>query len=358
MKVGIVSQYTQDNFGNKLQNYALQEVLKTYAGEVITLRNYPKARTPLDLLRQTRLAQSPGLCRLLGKHRRAAFLAFHRAYIHDSQGAYCLDAESPGLKTGDICDLYCAGSDQVWKPNSGRVGKFHFLLFAAPEQSFSYAASFGVSEIPESSQEAFARGLSRIRHLSLREEGGRKIAEALTGRKNLLVLPDPTLLLNASHWDGLARSPGKPLPKRYILAYFLGNVPEERRKSMKLYAMKTDCEILEIMDPRSPFYSIGPAEFLYLVKNARLVCTDSYHGSIFSFLFHRRLAIFRREGDCSGRIDTLVSQLHLQSCLVPGDILPEQLWEPDDAIGEAALERERYKAGEFLSRVFQREAAP
>ena len=39
---------------------------------------------------------------------------------------------------------------------------------------------------------------------------------------------------------------------------------------------------------------LGADHFLWLINNAETVMTDSYHGSIFSLLFHKKLWIFQR----------------------------------------------------------------
>ncbi len=41
-------------------------------------------------------------------------------------------------------------------------------------------------------------------------------------------------------------------------------------------------------------YDVSPSDFLRLVKNAEYVCTDSFHGTIFSLIFSRKFFTFRR----------------------------------------------------------------
>ncbi|MBQ8833646.1 MAG: polysaccharide pyruvyl transferase family protein [Oscillospiraceae bacterium] len=357
MKVGIVTQYAYDNMGNKLQNYALQRKLAEYADSVCTIKNRPKARGIMGAIKQNALAaDSMLLHRLCGRYRKSEILKFHKKYIADSSAYYCTSQNYHGLKTFDTCELYCAGSDQVWKPGSGRTGVFHYLGFAPTERTFSYAASFGVDRIPEEYQDAVRKGLNHIKYISVREDAGKRIVEELTGRTDVQVLVDPTMLLTTQEWDEVVSKPKKKLPEKYLLTYFLGSISKERRQAIQEKAAELGCEIIETMDPDSPFYAIGPGEFVWLIKHAALVCTDSFHGSVFSFLYGRPLAIFDRKGsgeDMSSRLRTLASKFHLEDCMVNGEKLPQLSPVPDYSAGYVALEEERAKSKAFLDMVFQ-----
>lgn len=357
MKVGIVTQFAYDNMGNKLQNYAIQEKLSEYADSVCTIKNRPKGEGVLSKIKQCAfVSDSLWLHRICRKFRKSEILRFHKKYISDSVFYYYVGKAYPELKMVDRCNLYCAGSDQVWKPGSGRAGVFHYLGFAPTERTFSYAASFGVDRIPEEYQDAVRKGLNHIKFISVREDAGKRIVEELTGRTDVQVLVDPTMLLTTQEWDEVISKPKKKLPEKYLLTYFLGSISKERRQAIQEKAAELGCEIIETMDPDSPFYAIGPGEFVWLIKHAALVCTDSFHGSVFSFLYGRPLTIFDRKGsgeDMSSRLRTLASKFHLEDCMVNGEKLPLFPPVPDYSAGYAALEEERAKSKAFLDMVFQ-----
>ena len=52
MKIGILTITGGENFGNRLQNYALQETLKEYSTVVETLKNYTKAEDEYKITTQ------------------------------------------------------------------------------------------------------------------------------------------------------------------------------------------------------------------------------------------------------------------------------------------------------------------
>lgn len=357
MKVGIVSQFGNENMGNKLQNYALQQYLLNYADSVITIKNKPKAKNAVDYLRRfTFMAESEWINRLCGKRRKTAFLRFHNRYIRDSRASYRIDRKTFSLKKADRCDLYCSGSDQVWKPNSGLTGPIHYLTFAQRERTFSYAASFGVDQIPEQYRETVRAGLRHVKYISVREDAGKRIVEELTGRTDVQVVVDPTMLLSAREWDQVAEKPRTALPEKYLLTYFLGDVSPRRRAVIQKKADEMGCQVINLMDQSSSFYAEGPSAFVYMIKNAACVCTDSFHGSVFAFLYGRPLAIMDRQGsgdNMGSRLVTLAEKFSLQGCLVTGDCLPDLPEKPDYSAGFAALEEERKKAAAYLNLVFK-----
>lgn len=356
MKVGIVTIFDNNNHGNRLQNYALQLVLLRYADEVVTMKNKPWYSKKSRVARMLPLAESAFFNRVLGMERRARIVEFTGRHVHLSRSCYWYDKVGQAPKKADRCDLYCAGSDQVWNPTMGRRGSFDFLRFAQQEKTFSYAASFGIDEIPEEFRDAVATGLRHVKYISVREDAGKKIVEDLTGRTDASVLVDPTMLLTAQEWDEVIAKPKAPVPENYLLTYFLGGVSEERRAAIAQRAVELGCQVVEVMDPKSPFYAVGPDEFVWLIKHARCVCTDSFHGSVFSFLYGKPFTVFARMGkgpDMGSRIKTFMDKFSLQSCAAAGEKLPAYCAVPDYAAGYAALEAEREKSKVFLDHVFK-----
>ena len=104
---------------------------------------------------------------------------------------------------------------------------------------------------------------------------------------------------------------------KYILNYFLGNLSPKRRKEIERVAKENNCEIINILDKNDPLYVSGPSEFLYLEKNAFLICTDSFHSSVFAILYNRPFVVFDREEkgieNMGSRIDTLINKFKMNN---------------------------------------------
>ena len=181
--------------------------------------------------------------------------------------------------------------------------------------------------------------LNRIDFLSAREESGKKIIKKFTGR-NVPLVCDPALLLDDSEWDEIA-TPNRIIKEPYIFCYFMGNNPWQRRFVLEL-KKKTECKIVSLLHldqyiasdesyvDKSP-YDVSPADFLNLVKNANYVCTDSFHGTVFSIIYKRNFFTFKRFSDkatlsTNTRIDTLLNQMKLKERLVlEGNTVNEML---------------------------------
>lgn len=139
---------------------------------------------------------------------------------------------------------------------------------------------------------------------------------------------DPTLLADISLWDRLPDHDliGKP----YILVYGFENAHQcyedliavTRRASREL-GLKV---INPVMAPPlvkagfNSYFGCGPEEFLNLVRHAKLICTNSFHGSVFSFLMQRPfLCVFGKEGEKEVRKANFLSTLELEHRAVSVD---------------------------------------
>lgn len=120
--------------------------------------------------------------------------------------------------------------------------------------------------------------------VSVREHAGVKIVKELTGI-DVPVLVDPTLLLTKAEWDEVTERPEWYKDEKFILLYFLGDLPDIVKKEIQNISNKYKLAIIDLMDNGNiDFYSASPGEFLYLIQNCSLICTDSFHGTVFSIL--------------------------------------------------------------------------
>ena len=299
MKIAIMT-IQSINYGNRLQNYALQTVLDGIGHHSESLLRRPgvAAGTPKQRLRAVK--REVGLALKHRCDRRGAFAGFDKEFISFSGKVVSKDFVSAGV--GDSYDCFVIGSDQVWNSDFDFTSEAEYLPMVPADKKVSYAASFGVSEITEN-RERTAELLSGIRSISIRERAGADIVRDLTGRKAAVVL-DPTLLLGPDDWKRVSKKPAKvDCSSPFVFKYVLGNDVNERRIGQM--AQDRDLVIVDVMDPS---LAIGPSEFVWLIAHSELVCTDSFHASVFALLHHKPLAIFERDSsdaDMSSRFDTL-----------------------------------------------------
>ncbi len=331
-KIGIITIIDNQNYGNRLQNFALSDFIrKSTEADVFTIRNrgfvdysyvkgYDKGKIE-NCLKQTWVGD-----RLIGKVRKKRdrkdtlfdlkeervrrFGEFNAKYINFTS----FELSSFKLKDRRLkkFDLFITGSDQVWNPQFQRATQIDFLQFAPSGKRISYAASIGIMSIPESRQRLFGNFVSGIKHIALRQETAGDMIERFFRRKATVVL-DPTLLLTSNDWRKIAKKPDIKLPEHYALVYFLGEISDGQRELFLKYVHAKNWEILYLNDVEQwNLYTISPDEFVYLFYRAEAVFTDSYHGTIFSILFHRDFWVFRRDKfEIYARIRDLLDKLGL-----------------------------------------------
>lgn len=352
-KIGIVTITERENFGNRLQNYALQSVLKNNLSKVDTIQNYAQYRyrnTKPFILAKRIISKSFCIQRLNSEcMRQSSFRIFNNQYIEYSKLYSTLFYIPKNIDKK--YDFFIAGSDQIWNPNFIFNFDFNFLRFADRKKRISYAASFGVDEIPERKIAKFKEYLDGFDYISVREYEGAKIIKELTGR-NVQVHLDPTLLLSAEDWLSIARKPSYISEgENYILVYFLGDKGEMAKCLKNMRSENTNlknCRVIDIQDADIPeIYSSAPDNFLWLIANASAVLTDSYHGTIFSLLFNTPFLTNQRKGtdySMNSRIKSLYKILDL-------DIQNGAITYPEMVLKQEVLNKERQKAIDYLKDV-------
>ena len=251
------------------------------------------------------------------------------------------------------------GSDQLWLP-SGNGTNFYNLMFAPRAcNRIAYAASFGVSSIPAHQRKETREYLNRIRYISLREESGKRIVKELTGR-DVPVILDPTMVITRKQWDEAV--PDQAVTDgEYLFCYFLGNNPSHREEAsalakslgLKIVTLRHLDEYIasdEKFGDEAP-YDVGPEEFVNLIRNAKYVCTDSFHGSVFSILYHKQFISFNRYGDGknsrNSRLDTLFGNIGIDRRF-HGDLKSEILRKIDYDAVDSKLEVLRTRSDRFI----------
>ncbi len=348
MKIGIVTINGNENYGNVLQNYAVQEVLKKVGAEAETIPNltryghwekaekvnkftpsyikkyvtsqlnyrYNIKNTNRGLIRVIRFyKQHKDEIEALKEIRTKKFIEFKEEYIVHSQ--HVLDINKTWTREQiDEYDFFVSGSDQVWNPVYPSTSSINFLQFAPEEKRISLSPSFGINKIPEELHNDYAKWLYEIPHLSVREEQGSKIIEDLCG-KSAKVLCDPTMALTKDEWIKIEKKPAYLADKEYLLTYFLGDKNSEYDKYISGIAEREKLDVINLFDVTDlQAYATSPQEFIYLIHHANLVCTDSFHGAVFSIIMNTDFVTFSRKESgksMESRMKTLLSTFKFEN---------------------------------------------
>lgn len=332
MNILLVTLYG-DNFGNRLQHYALVKTLTDLGNYVDTYVRFVRRQnywvrtvkhTIKWILKETGIKQYNDVSTFIevrkrwshyNKQREMLFEKFNKNYIGNTT---FLNSFKDILNI-DISkyDFGITGSDQVW--HNWHIQEyeleFFYLLFMPETKRISYAASFGFEQFPPKDLEIHKKGLKELADISCREKGGCDLIQELVNRKAVNVL-DPTLLVKAEEWISLEEKPKYLIEgKKYLLVYFLGKF-DSYKSMIHHYAKKNDLEIINILSLKDrKFFPTGPCEFIYLLHHAEFVCTDSFHATVFSIIFHRQFRCFPRKEEgmenMFGRIIDLCNKLNM-----------------------------------------------
>jgi len=287
---------------------------------------------------------------------------FRRERLRLSSETY-LDAASLHRKP-PVFEAYVVGSDQVWNPLIQRSDPAYFLDFAPPgKKRISYAASFGLSVLPEEYIDAYRTWLVQFDCLSTREYEGQRIIKQITGRDAELTL-DPTLLLNNTEWSDVLTPYAHDRP--YILCYSIWAQRSVEASIVHVSRRIADLTgwdiVMVVVSERIRFrpgwrrvVDAGPSEFLGLLKDAAFVVTDSFHGTALAIGNSKPfVAIVDRDlspvQDRSSRITTLLRLLGLEHRILPAGTwhVDERVLELDYGSPSALLQSERRKSIDFL----------
>jgi len=364
--LGVCMDYKNKNYGSKLQALATVRMFEELSLDYEIIR-YNK-RTPKFILkyllrffnivflndrydqvqRIIEYRRHPGIKKLIDIRNAemdsmdSGFDA-HLSELYPSYGA--LKRHCP-----ERYDRLITCSDQLWSPSALGSG-FYNLMFADEDMpKVSWASSFGVSRIPWYQIGRTRTYLNRIQNISMRENRGAQIVEELTGKK-VPVLMDPVFVFDRAAWDKII-PPENPEWGDYVFCYFLGD-NQEHRARVKHFASEKGLKIVTLrhldryIDKDEGFgdiapYDVSPARFLNILRNARYVCTDSFHGTAFSVIFEKPFAVFDRYSDRSSnsknsRIDSLCENLGLENQRCRGNEMPGEILEQDinyEKVGE------------------------
>ena len=353
LKIGIITIWDENNYGNRLQNYAVQECLKGMGVEAKTFKNFArcnnKNNTVFDNLKQRIIFLMKKIQQILKKkdNRYKNFKEFNIKNINSSS-KYITGYNAITLSKD--YNYFVTGSDQVFNPNFGRLTYIDLLGFIEPKKRIALAASFGIDNLSSSKQKEIKKYFDEMEAMSVREEQAKKIIKQINNKDDIEVLIDPTMMLTTSEWDKISKKPTMLKKDKYILNYFLGTLSEKRKNEINRVAKENNCEIINILDKDSPFYQCGPSEFIYLEKHAFLICTDSFHSSVFAILYNKPVVIFEREDKeekMNSRIETLLEKFKIENRKFNGKITDENI-EHNYEKAYQILEEEREKFKNFL----------
>jgi len=338
MKIGIMTfWWSNDNYGQLLQCYALQKYLRDRGHDAFLIRynwendlkqtpfliRCAKALNPVllykYLLNKKHLVDVQKEQSLNSRH----FDDFRSRYILQSKDFY--PTYSALKENPPEADAYIVGSDQVWNYWFENTNRFYrqlhayFLNFSSEKtKRISYAASWGVTDIPKKAASEIAPLLKKFDYISVREESGVKLC-ADCGRKDAEWVCDPTLLLSAEKYREIYKENEiRKIEKPFLLLYMLSNQCNFNIQKAFDFANSKGLEVVYVtgngvIDGRKKYFATIP-EWLYLVDNAEYVISNSFHCAVFSTIFHKQFGIVKLFGTAASMNARFNSLFDLRGC--------------------------------------------
>lgn len=332
-KVGIVTYYSFYNYGSSWQAYALVNTINElgYEARLIDFANYNKEwnnklrkkvlfhRLIAMLLHPSTIKktlQTKFIGNKVVKLRDEEIQEKFETFLHKSLP---LSNDDFSLKKSDYAAFVC-GSDQVWQLEPPGLHYIFFLRFCEAKKRISYAASFGTTTIPKYNKKHLKKYLEGFSAISVREDGGVKIVNSLTKKIVAKQVLDPVLLKPTEWWEN--KTEEILTPEKYVVCYFLGK-PDRYEPIIREKGAKEKAGIIWIVTGFENAQSEDivlkptPKQFLWLIKNATHVFTDSLHGCEFALTYKKQFTICKRQyltgPEQQSRLDSLMRLLKLDT---------------------------------------------
>ena len=315
MKVGILTHFNVSSHGALLQMYALQKELQERGHDVVILtftfnRDFVDENTRKRFSASWKNAPyylkeymgSGGFRLLMYQKKKQDILARFR-----DRHFTCI----PYTSSGGL-DCVIVGADEVFALENG----VNFMMFGhgiTAKRIISYAPSFGQTGIERidcfGCRELMKSGLEKFSAISVRDEGSKNVIKELTG-KDVSIVCDPALLHDFGAFERISN-------QKYIVVYsYQSNFKNEDRIALiKKYAKEHRYELWSVgvyYDWCNKHINVDPIEMLNVFAKAQLVITDTFHGTISSYVARTPMAVFVRENN-NVKLDYLLSVMGLEN---------------------------------------------
>lgn len=326
--IGIVTWYEPSNYGTGLQAFALKKYFEILGYNVCFIEDRRMNGINIKDSRLKKMMSIIWWKKQIYRYDNKLREQMQNEYVNRFCKVENITTNKDIIRLNDTIDVFVSGGDQIWNP---MVTKPYFMLsFVDPAKpKMSFGTSVGVKEIPDEYCKQYDEYLSSYKYISVREK---QSVDALKKciSNSVEEVVDPTFLLSSAEWENLlneAKLNTAYFSSPYVFCYFVGE-----RHSYWDYVKKIrkkcgyNVVVLPINDEGynnsfKKYVKASPAEFLWLIKHAAIVCTDSFHATVFSMQFGKDFYVLKRFMDSdkqsqNGRIYNLLEQYGIQDRIV------------------------------------------
>lgn len=321
--VGIVGYWWSSNYGSVITYYALYKIVESLGYSCILIDRPEKEK------------HTDGLD------------VFSRRFMEERLNC----SESIGWndlkKHNEYCSSFLLGSDQVWGPGAIKGYDFFFFLDFVNDgkNKIAYAASFGERFNVDDQKKDYAKAcVRRFDHVSVREKSAVNICKDVFNVEAERVL-DPVFLLDLKEYDSLASQAKNIIDVAkgdYIVSYILR--PNEEVRSMLLEASnQLNMPLINMLHGKAHSFennskllnlpntieNLSEEQWIYYLKNAKYVITDSHHGAALCIIFNKQFICCSTHSWGLTRFDSLFGLFDIKDrmCTTKIDMLERKLLE-------------------------------
>lgn len=337
MKIGILTHPLRTNYGGILQNYALQNVLKSMGHSVETIdwqenksvsyivTSYLYRMFMHYMLRRKQVPTDMflNLTKKQFQYVSSPIQTFISNNIRTSQPIPSIK----GLRkaNGYGYDAIVVGSDQVWC--NQYVPTMYLDFVENPNLiKIAYAASFGkdIWTYGASVTKTCRQLAKNFQAISVREDSGVELCNKYLNVQAQQVL-DPTLLLDSDVYSSLLSKEEKSAP--YLMTYVL-DVNQDKEQIVRSVSDMLHLPEVTIRENKQTWKLFGDNSSLVVkpieswlrgIRDAEFVVTDSFHGVAFSIIFNRQFIAIGNKKRGLARFQSLLKQFGLLDRLIDED---------------------------------------
>lgn len=319
MKVGIITFHRALNYGANLQAYALIRIISKMNVDANVVDYYCEEIEKMYTCFNVKTARNAILSFvniISSMKKRLCYNDFRERFLNLTNVKYTAKSIN---QINNMFDIFITGSDQVWNYKGSNFDKNFFLDFVLDSRKKnSYAASFGLEDIPNSLCNQYEYLLNDFNNISVREKTGADTILKLLN-KTVPVVLDPTLLLKKEEW--LVFDNNKYKHKKYILVYSFGShsldsFAQRLSERYDLPIWKIDGSIKSVLNhKKKSLRGLSPQDWVALFINASYVVTNSFHGTAFAINFNKCFFTELLLGDSkvNTRLENILDLFNLRS---------------------------------------------
>lgn len=345
LKIYTLNYYYGNNYGAVLEAYALQKSLEIMGYQTSCINYKHNEHFAQKLMRRIRWAlMRPKMFFhyinvILNKNLNNNYNTKH--YIRSDQSSFsifrskylkidirnCRSSKDLDSKLDNVKACIC-GSDVIWAKgdNSLDIDAYFLNWGRQSMKRVAYAPSWGTDSIDSLNKDTrnkIAYCLSKFDYVSVREKSGIDICNKL-GREDAQWMPDPTLLLTMKDWNCVA-DPNTLNTAPYLLHYFVPyNQSLAPESIIKTVSQRLSINVVIIPDISKQDLTQevwpSPSRWISYIRDSDFIVTNSFHGVVFSIVFHRPFVFTLLEGKDAPkneRLFSLLEKFNISERIVP-----------------------------------------